>query len=363
MDLVIAKDLVKKYRISVATILGGFILLGLLAPLLIKPKFKVTSVLSISPSYFQNSLMREFLSEVYDGAELRSQRQSLIAQALNQRSLDEISKKAGLMPETETPVEASIRRQALLKSVEIFPVQSSDYQISVVSNNPQRSLLINQEVLTNVQKTLRSKRLRTLENLRTAIGVQLDSMMPNSVTSTALQMKITQMQQELELKRASFASKHPVLMAQEKELQKLQAMYEAAKLKPSEATTAAASKPYKTLSAAPEHTVYNDLSRKYAYLNIVILAEADPNPSYFSIVRSPELPSAPIWPKKSLFLIWSLLLGVLTAAVYVAMKELVFGQRILGPVVPVTVPSRYKARVSQGSLKNHEFVEPHDTQL
>jgi uncharacterized protein involved in exopolysaccharide biosynthesis len=362
LDLIFAKDLIKKYRMSVLALLGGFIFLGLAVPSFIKPRYKVTSVISISPSYFQNSLMREFLSEVYDASELRSQRQSLISQSLDQNALDEISAKAGMTPAQETPLEASLRRQKLLNSIEIFPLQSSDFQISVTSNSRERGLLINQEVLGNILKVLKAKRMRGLENLRAAIGVQLDSLMPlgeltsstspSSVSPASIKMKLSQLQQEVEQKRVSFAPSHPVLIAKEKELKNLQMLYEAAKNRPSEeGSVEEETKPYNALSQIPENTVYNDLSRKYSYLNIVILAESGPNPSYFSVVRSPELPPAPIWPKRSLFLIWSLLLGTLTAVAYVAMKEFVF----------VTAPSpdvSSGAPVFRGSLQNFDFVEP-----
>ena len=310
--------------------------------------------------------MREFLSEVYDAAELRSQRQSLISQSLDQKTLDQISLKAGLIPDGEGPQEAAERRQKLLSSIEVFPLQSSDFQVSVTSADRERGLLINQEVLSNILSVLKNKRMRGLENLRAAIGVQLDSMAAMAGLSTntqrsfmsvtSLKMKLEQLEQDLDLKRARFSPSHPALVAQVKELENLKKIYELALNRPTNAPAQTGdTNPYKVMATNPENAVYNDLSRKYSYLSIVLLAEAGPDPTYFSVVRSPELPPFPIWPKRSLFLIWSVLLGTLAAFAYVALKEY------------VNIAPGFKSETAEGlplfagALKTREFTESEKT--
>ncbi|MES2802062.1 MAG: hypothetical protein V4654_06185 [Bdellovibrionota bacterium] len=323
MEKILSANLIKKYSLQIIAIVGLFVGVALTAALVIKPRYKVASVISISPSYFQNSLMREFLSEVYDPAELRSQRISIMSAALDKKFLDEIAISNGVDLTQETSTEAAERRMLMLSTIEIIPTQASDFQISVISHDREKAMALNQKVIDNIIVVLRDKRMGMLTNLRSAVAAQIETMSPNievPATHDAQLVRVASLEAQIADLKEKFSNKHPQVVALQKQL----ILYK--KISSKSAGTDDSLRNYnikdETTKTGQYNTVYDDLIRKLRYLNIVIAAESTPQPSYFSVVRSPEYPLGAIWPKKTLFLIWSLLLGILTSLIYVAIVEI-----------------------------------------
>lgn len=354
----LSMDLFRKYGLQVFIIVALFVGIGLGSAYMIKPTYKVSSIISISPSYFQNSLMREFLSEIYDPTELRSQRQSIMTEVLNQNFLDEISQSVGLTTENETAEQASLRRMLLSRSIEIVSLQSTDFQISVMNNNRDQAMKINQMVIDNILTILKEKRTQTLSNLREAIAAQIQSIVPSqkadfqSLTPDSLKIRIANLQKELTQQKTIFSDSHPAIQAKIKKLNELNALYE--NIKNSDIDSLSYADMGGDVSAAKttQNTVYDDLVRKYRYLNIVLLAESTPTPSYFRVVKTPEYPLAAVWPKKTLFLVWSLMLGALVSLAYVGIREFLAYQNF-----KETKESQQKTQQQQYLMKDTDFIE------
>lgn len=330
MDNLLTKKTIKKHSTAILVIVGIFAIAGLVLPNFLKPTYKVSSVISISPSYFQNSLMREFLSEVYDSSELRSQRQSLLNEALDVQFLDQVAEKTYGTVAADNLKLKSENRQALRRSIEVIPLQLSDFQISVTGDNREQALEINQSVLENVLTVLKTKRAETLTGLKQAIETQVHSISPTqpmelSENKNVLQAQISELEQQIKSNSAKFSSSHPTLIKQKKLLKKYQeqlTLLNAAKTSPAVRSTTNSISTAAATDDNKRNMLLEDLVRKLNYLNIVLQAENVSRPSYFSIVKTPELPLAPIWPKRSLFLIWFSLAGMLIAASYVLLKEI-----------------------------------------
>lgn len=348
----------KKYRLGIIIIFIGCIGLGLASAYLIKSKFKTSSVISISPSYFQNSLMREYLSEVFDPSEIRSLRQSIIAEALNRNFLNHILKEEGFGVDNLNSTEASILRSEVLRSIEIISLQSSDFQISVTDSDPVRAVSINEKVISNILLVLKEKRAKTLINLRDAIANQLESISPSKnkinenfsyANKETLELKIKNLEQEILEQQKQFSEFHPLIKEKTQKLEQMKKTYNS--INENTLTTSEAMLNSVNFSLngniagnSSYNVIYDDLTRKYRYLNIVLMAESSPEPSYFSVVRSPEIPTSAIWPKKRLFLIWSALLGILFSMIYVGVGELISSQKL-------------NAKVQNYLLPNEDFID------
>lgn len=342
----------KKYRLGILVILIGFVGLGIASSFLIKPKYKISSVISISPSYFQNSLMREYLSEVFDPSEIRSLRQSIISEALNRNFLNQIINEEGFEVVDLNSTEASQLRAELLRSIEVISLQSSDFQISVTDGNPERALSINEKVIANILSVLKDKRSKTLINLRDAIIAQLESISTSTnknvedlsfTNKENLDLKIKKIEQELLEQKKIFSAYHPYIIEMSNKLDKMKKTalaIENNSIEPSDAMMNSVNTIAKDKSDSNSsyNLIYDDLSRKYRYLNIVLMAESSPQPSYFSVVRSPEIPTSAIWPKKKLFLVWSLMLGFLFSIIYVGFSELMNSSSINPSVKKYMLP-------------------------
>lgn len=323
MEKLFSANLMKKYSLQILAIIGLFVGVALTAAFTIKPRYKVISVISISPSYFQNSLMREFLSEVYDPSELRSQRMSIMSAALDKKFLDEIAVLDGVDITNETSAQAAERRMITLSTIEIISTQASDFQISVISHDRQKAMALNQKIIENIKVVLKEKRMNMLTNLRSAVAAQIETMSPSidiPVSHEAQLSRMENIQLQIADLKERFSNQHPQVVALEKQLLAYKKMA-GRKLNPSDSIENYSIKDNST-GKVNFNTVYDDLIRKLRYINIVMAADASPQPSYFSIVRSPEWPLGAIWPKKTLFLIWSLLLGILTSLIYVAFAEI-----------------------------------------
>jgi uncharacterized protein involved in exopolysaccharide biosynthesis len=335
MEKLLSTNLIKKYRLQILAIVGLFVATALIAGFAIKPRYKVASVISVSPSYFQNSLMREFLSETYDPNELRSQRLSVMSAALDKKFLDEIAVNDGIDITKETSKEAAERRAKILTSVEIIGTQATDFQIAVFGNDRDKAMALNQKIMDNILVVLKDRRMGMLTNLRSAVAAQIETMTPNidiPATHDAQLVRITAIEAQIAELKDRFSDQHPQLVALKKQL----VDYKKIATKSAGSNDALANYDIKQVESktGQYNTVYEDLVRKLRYLNIVIGAESMPVPTYFSVVRSPEYPLSAIWPKKGLFVIWALLLGILTSLVYVAVME-IKTQQFLGKTADV----------------------------
>lgn len=353
MEKILSTNLVKKYRLQILAIVGLFVGTAVIAGLVIKPRFKVASVISISPSYFQNSLMREFLSETYDPNELRSQRLSVMSAALDKKFLDAIATEEGVDLAKETTKDAAERRAKVLSAVEIIPTQATDFQISVIGSDRDTAMSLNQRVIDNILVVLKDRRMGMLTNLRSAVAAQIETMTPNMeipATHDAQLVRISSIESQIAELKEKFSDQHPQVLALKKQL----ANYKKLAAKSAGTNDALVNYNITPVENKPgqSNSVYEDLVRKLRYLNIVIAAESMPVPTYFSVVRSPEYPLSAIWPKKGLFVIWALLLGILTSLVYIAVME-IRTQQNLAKKAPAK---------SSKTIRDIDFIEEAATQ-
>src|SRR5438046_10200332 len=67
------------------------------ASMILPKKYKTHFTLAIYSQYFQNPLLRDFVPELYDTIEMKSQRESLIRQALTPEFLDSLDARYGIV--------------------------------------------------------------------------------------------------------------------------------------------------------------------------------------------------------------------------------------------------------------------------
>ena len=67
--------------------------------------------------------------------------------------------------------------------------------------------------------------------------------------------------------------------------------------------------------------IYSDLTKKWNYLNIAVDSDREHQSDYFATLETPLYPSAPLWPKKSLFALWGFALGLFGSLFMAALRE------------------------------------------
>ena len=77
--------------------------------------------------------------------------------------------------------------------------------------------------------------------------------------------------------------------------------------------------------------VYEDLLRKFNLLNIALSIEEEKEAPYLSISERPSLPSAPLWPNKTLFAGWGLMTGLMISLFLMVVLEYLRGTQVSAP--------------------------------
>ena len=117
------------------------------------------------------------------------------------------------------------------------------------------------------------------------------------------------MESQLRFAQQTYSEAHPVVRRLRARLQQLRG--EGALLANPE-----------SLPEGARKAAYGDLLRKLNYLNIALEMENAETPYYFAVVKSPELPTAPIWPRRPLIMVWSFFLSLLAAVALTFGREL-----------------------------------------
>jgi uncharacterized protein involved in exopolysaccharide biosynthesis len=375
MDFFTNLEIFKKYKKGIILILLSCIMLAVTAVIVIPKKYKSIGVLSISVKYFQNPLVREFVTETYDSNEMKTQREALIITALTDKFIDQIGTKYKLYDEkvVSNPVELYNQRNLLRDRIEVLQLNPSVSQISFFSKDPEISHEINELIFTRITEHFVAQRQKFLINLRASMKKRIDALIASIGYSVVLKdtdedfSKNPRLSAEREKLKSEIADKlkfynksHPVVVNLDKQLAIIERELgeSVAKLEPN-ASTKLSSKNKKQGQETPppeidklneelpanqngqkfrerddelllsnstnlirsNNVVYEDLVRKFEYLNIAINSEDTDTSAYFNILQNPTYPTTYVSPNRAFFLMWGVVAGFLLACIYIAICE------------------------------------------
>lgn len=375
MDFFTNLELFKKYKKEIILILLTCIMLAVIAVIVIPKKYKSTGVLSISVKYFQNPLVREFVTETYDSNEMKTQREALIITALSDKFIDQIGTKYKLYDEKAAadPVELYNQRNLLRNRIEVLQLNPSVSQISFSSKNPKVSHEINELIFDRITEHFVEQRQKFLINLRASMKKRIDALIASIGYSVVLKdtdadfsknprlsAEREKLKSEITEKLKFYNKNHPVIIKLDKELANIErelgesvakiearasdkinlkskAQDQVNPLSESEQT----SEEVLTNESGQRHgerddelllsnstnliksnnVVYEDLVRKFEYLNIAINSEDTDTSAYFNVLQNPTYPITYVSPNRAFFLMWGLVAGFLLACIYIAIRE------------------------------------------
>ena len=354
--------LVSKYWRSMAA--GALIGLSLFmaASFILPPKYKVNFILTIDPRYFQSPLVGEFIPGLGGSGEMRSQGESLLRQALTPEFLDSVGQKyeiysflkiqsttpslyrqirrlvksalvrCGLMEQPlESSYELALERQKLISHIDIFNESGTSYSVGYISSNPDVSFHVTQDIYAQLIHSLLDMRTRNLVNIRDAIIRRLDSLtgnLPATVSAPSISgaseppmasEQLRQVRSQIRALSSQFTEEHPTMQDLRKKERILETRLGSGEERGLPNEPAGLRRPAAEGDASRE--VYSDLTRKLNYLKIAIDSDQERQGDYFSLLQAPLYPAAPIWPKKPLFAIWGLALGLFIALFSAALRE------------------------------------------
>ncbi len=326
---------IRTFAFTVTSTLAAFLLLYAVIP----KKFKSSAQITIYSQYFQNPLIKDFISEQYDPIEMRTQREAIIQQALDEDFIEKVGEEFKLFKTEKNSPKRGFEREELRKGFEVFSLSSDTFQIGFIYKNPEISEQIAHKTLSQVVQVLVEQRRKTITNVRNAVRARMESMVLyknngikslGSTSNEQIQIQLNQIKAQISALLQQYTEKHPrvtQLRARQHELEKyltrnpkLIAKHEDSELPPNREAP-------ETLSGAEIESsskeVYADLLKKYNYLNVAIDMEKANDVNYYAIISSPSLPLSPLSPKLLNFIGYGLASGILLSIFLLLFDELV----------------------------------------
>jgi len=310
----------------------------------ILPKnYKVSTSIALQTQYFQLPLVSGFMPETVDPQELRSKREALIHLALNQKYLEEMAEKYKLVKDPSNSYEIEL----LNKKFEIVPNGSSSFIVNFNATDPTVAYQVLEDFLNHLKKVMTEERRTVLLNLHDAIQEQLESISVGKLgeASSAIlsarpdlvQRQIENVQNQIETLKKTYSERHPRILALKQELSKL-SQYNTKSF--TENTPVSVPNIDQVIAGTQidpaSLDLFNDLIRKYRYLEVVIYMDQQNKDQYVSFLNEPYVPHSPTFPKLPLLLTWGIALGFLLGSVRVLLPTLPKSQlvRTTGEILP-----------------------------
>lgn len=320
--------LIRRYRaiIAVNLTVGCCVFLG--ATFLLSQKFKSTATLTIYTKYFQNPLVKDFLPELYDTSELKSQRENLIRQSFNDDFLNELGEKEGLFKSKPASPERETEVDEVRKRIEINSIQNTTFTVAFTHNERKKTYEIEKTIVDRVVTTLFAERRSTITKIRDSIQRRVEAISLNasghpdpmaSARPELLRKELAQLREQVKALENQYTPQHP----------KVTKLVNRMKLIEGWLLKAAPEKPHAYDKAmlidgqprAVTKEVYEDLLKKLNYLNILLDMDEDSASEYVAVLNPPSRPLSPVWPNKAVFLMWGMLTGLLVSAMIVMITE------------------------------------------
>jgi hypothetical protein len=333
-DIIRLKELVRIVRRNSAVAAAAVVVctsLAITAAFIVPPRYKSTATLNIPAAYFQIPLVGDLIASVHEASELRAQRESLLRLALSDDFVDSLAEKNGAYSPGKADRLRAIEREHFRKSLLYFAVGATTYQISANGKSPEQAREITSAVLEKMISTLISERLSKLTRTRIAIESNLQSLrvalaaggeQPNSLTVNMLRDELARARADLTMLENRFTPQHPTVLEQRRKVEslgeRLSHLSEGGKRRPEGDDSAMA-----TGSKRALQEMYDELVRKFNYLNVVLDMEKDTtNIPYLSVIEQPTSPPTPFFPKKRVFAFAGLALGLVIGLILAIYREL-----------------------------------------
>jgi hypothetical protein len=353
--------LLSRYRRLVITGAVSGLILSMTAAYTLPRKYKSHFTLTIYAKYFQNALIHDFMPEVSDPGEMRSERQSLIRQSLSPEFLDSLSQKyalaswgngapahpgafqsavralkkvvarAGVYRPAKKEATADAAREELLARIQIFDLNNTTFHVSFIASDPEVSLQVTRDIYAQVIRNLLDTHTNNLVNIRNAIrnrveslGASLVSTIPDPHAAIRPQLvndELADIRSQIRALSSQYTEDHPLMKELRDRARTLRRWQENSSFNETSASSSQENAFGGEQSLPAAKDIYGDLMKKLNYLNITLEADRTHQADYFATVESPIYPESPIWPKKGLLALWGLSLGFVGALSIAALRE------------------------------------------
>jgi hypothetical protein len=336
-DKVFIRDLVKtlnfyKYRILLICLL--FVGFSYQLSVWLEKQYVSTFEINVYSKYFQNPLISGVIPDVYNIPEMRFAIDSMIKEAISDDFIDEIGTEFKIYSETADDREMAQRRQFLRDKFTYFSTGGQSYQISFNHSDPYIAKKITEKTMDVVKSHIINKRIKTIELVKEVMIKKLNTFNASqkftqsgsekalaSKSPEVLREELVKITTSIDAMTKQYKDSHPIiqnLKQRQRDITNWLTEFDMSKYEGAVDLPVAMTHD-KIISEQLSSKFY----AKYHDFNIALEIEKKSIETYIGIIKRPQLPSTPVWPKKKLFASLGFILGLMMSFIYVFISEIV----------------------------------------
>lgn len=336
-DKVFLRDLVKtinKYRIRILVICAVTVAFCFQLTFWIDKQYTSTFEINVYSKYFQNPLISGVIPDVYNIPEMRFAIDSMIKEAISDEFIDQIGRRYNIYSDTKDEREAAKERQMLRDRFSYFSTGGQSYQISFSSSDPYIAKEITEKTLERVKDHIIGKRINTIELVKEVMIRKLNSFNASqkftqkgsekalaSKSPDVLKEELVKVNTSIAALSKQYSPNHPIMLNLKQRQKTISSWLQEFDMSKDDSAVDL------PMSMTHDKVVSEQLSSKfyakYHDFNIALEIEKKSLQNYIGIIKSPQLPTAPMWPKKRLFASLGFILGLVISFIYVFISEII----------------------------------------
>jgi capsular polysaccharide biosynthesis protein len=336
-DKVFLRNLIKtinKYRLRIAVICILTVAFCFQLTFWIDKQFTSTFEINVYSKYFQNPLISGVIPDVYNIPEMRFAIDSMVKEAISDDFIDEIGNKYKLYSGTKDDRQVAKERQMLRDKFSYYSTGGQSYQISFSNSDPYIAKEITERTLEQVKNHIIGKRINTIELVKEVMIRKLNSFNASqkftqkgsekalaSKSPDVLKEELVKVNTSIAALSKQYSANHPIMLNLKQRQKTISSWLQEFDMSKD---NSAVDLP---MSMTHDKIVSEQLSSKfyakYHDFNIALEIEKKSLQNYIGLIKTPQLPTAPIWPKKRLFASLGFILGLVISFIYVFISEII----------------------------------------
>ena len=314
-DKVNVKDILGKlfkYKVSIILIVGIFLSFSISLTEFLAKTYKSQFEVNIYSKYFKNPLISEIVPGVYNIPEMRFTIDSMVKEAINDDYLDELAQKYKFYSLSLPQEEIAKQRQMLRLRFKYYSTGGQSYRVSIEDSDPYRAKKIAETTLERVKGHFINNRIDTIEVVKQIMLQRLQALNASQKIITdgsdkalasrspeVLSAELKKINTNIAALKKQYNMSHPKLkeLFQRKKtvtnwLEEFKNQFDGL-----EAQSAAVAMP---MNKELNGQLTGKFFTKFHDFNMALDIEKKSLSSYIGVIERPQLPIAPIWPKKRL---------------------------------------------------------------
>jgi LPS O-antigen subunit length determinant protein (WzzB/FepE family) len=335
-DKIFIRDLVNiilKYFWKMAIIVVLCLAFSITLTQVMKKKYQADFEINVYSKYFQNPLISGIIPSVYNVPEMRFTIDSMVKEAISDEFIDKIGTEYNIYSDTKDASQMAKEREFLRNRFNYFSTGGQSYKVRFVASDPFIAKEIATKTLDLVKSHFIQTRINTIEMVKGIMVKRLTSFNATdnvnrkgadkalvSKSPDVLNAELSKINNSIAALKKQYKENHPKILTLKEKRYTIKSWLKEFEDEGFNDTVDASLtlNSNKEVSAKISSAFYT----KYHDFNIALDIEKRSLETYIGIIKKPNLPTEPIYPKKRLFASVGFLLGLVFAFIYVFFKEI-----------------------------------------